>query len=239
MHVMVMKLLESNRPMRKFAFLLGVRFVCASALFVLFSCESQPAGGESTQKDNLSATQNQNIDTLSVETAVNPTALTDIFTYHKQFKVNDTITFDVLGWGTESKGSYLVLRSDKLSNRYFSISGQREGRIINSFVTDMDADLQIEVIIVTQENATKKGNIYSHEIDSLNKQTDIILPELTTELKRNYAGSDTFYLNQNKLIRQFQLTSGQNNSKGQNASQRQIDYVFKNNTFILSGNSEK
>jgi hypothetical protein len=138
----------------------------------------------------------------------------------------------VLSWGSESKGNYLVLKSDKLSNRYFSISGQREGRIINSFISDMDADMQAEVIVVTQNRTDNKGSLYAHEIDSHNKQTDITLPDLSPELQEGYAGQDTFYVDKEKLFREFRL-------QNETAGKRRVEYTFRNNTFILAGNTEQ
>ncbi len=201
---------------------------------VVSGCESQPAG-ENNTVSNIATEQ---IDTLSVKPQEQPADLKDIFTYHKQFKVNDSLVFDVLGWGAAKKGSYLVLKSSIPTESYFSISGQRMGEIVNSYITDMDADMQLEVIIITEDNDRNKGNVYSHEIDSLNQQTDITLPELSLELKSGYVGNDTFFISQEKLIRQFQITSQNETGDGGNAI-RQIEYVFRNNTFILSGSNEK
>ncbi|QHT71605.1 hypothetical protein GXP67_35530 [Rhodocytophaga rosea] len=196
---------------------------------LLTACDSQTTNGS---QQEIVSSESKNTDTLAVETENSPTSLDNLFTYHKQFKVNDTLTFDVLSWGSESKGNYLILKSDKLSNEYFSISGQREGRIINAFITDMDADMQAEVIVVTQSRTDNKGSLYAHEIDGQNKQADIVLPDLSPELQKGYIGQDTFYVTKDRLIREFTL-------QNESSLKRKIEYTFGNNTFILSGNTDK
>lgn len=207
----------------------------AAGICMLSGCGSQTDTERSNENNKTSATDE--VDTLSVKTQEQPVELRNIFTYHKQFKVNDSLVFDVLEWGAANKGSYLVLKSSRPTNNYFSISGQRTGKIVNAYITDMDADMQLEVTIITKDNDDNKGNVYSHEIDSLNQQSNITLPELSPELKSGYIGNDTFFISQDKLIHKFHINA-KNKTADSNDAIRQIEYVFRNNTFILSGSNE-
>lgn len=176
-------------------------------------------------------------DNFIVAKGKNISELADLFHYHKQWLVNESLTFDILGWGPKTTGSYLILKSDKLANRFFSISGERTGKVINSFITDMDADMQEEVLIILRENTKGKANLVIHEIDSLNKQKIIYLPELSEDLTEGYYGTDSFYINNNKIIREFPVYEGQQSLK-QPRGKRSIEYILSNNTLVLSGNRE-
>jgi hypothetical protein len=141
----------------------------------------------------------------------------------------------VLGIGRTDVGNYLILKSDKKRESYVSITGDKQGRIINSNATDLDADHHIEVIIFIRDEKTSRGNLLIHEIDSLQNHTRITLPDLSSDLSEGYRGQDTFYVQNNKIIREFPVFP-KNSSDTQKASARKnIQYVLKNNALLPSG----
>jgi hypothetical protein len=202
---------------------------------LLGSC-TENAGTTENSANNLAAVPaSQKIsDTFHVEPEVQSGDLSDLFTYHKKLNINNNITFDVLGIGAQTAGNYLILKNDKAKNTYTSITGDKQGRIIHSSATDMDADHQIEVILFIRNKADTKGNLIIHEIDSLNNQNRINLPELTSDLADGYSGQDTFYVQNNKIIREFPVTGKKTATQAARTDKRRIEYVLKSNALLPS-----
>lgn len=204
-------------------------------ILILNSCTDNI---DSSANNQAADTQAQTaVDTFVVEPEANSGDLADLFTFHQKLNLNANISFDVLGVGTPNGGNYLILKSDKKKNKYTSITGDKEGQIVQAYATDMDADQQIEVIIAIKSMDNRKGTLIIHEIDSLNNQTKITLPELTTEGAQGYQGQDTFYVKGNKIIREFSVRSSSTSTGTSNS--RRIEYVLKNNAFLPSAQGEK
>lgn len=212
-----------------------IRLICTFVLITLLSSCTDNTGSSANNQESATSTR-QAVDTFVVEAEAQAGDLSDLFTYHKKLILNDAITFDVLGIGTTVTGNYLIIKSDKRTGAYASITGDKQGHIVHSYATDMDADQQIEVIIFTRNEDNQQGSLIIHEIDSLNNHTKITLPELTTDLAEGYQGQDTFFVKGNSIIRKFPVAVA--NSTG-NASTKSIEYVLMNNALLPSSQKEQ
>jgi hypothetical protein len=204
--------------------------------FTLGGCDKKNTNRESNSSNEVNLNRLSG-DTIQVKPGKQLANLSDLFHFHRQFSVNDTLTFDILAWGPSHSGTYLILKTDRLSDRYTAISGDRVGHLSHCYITDMDADKQEEVLIIMKQEPEGKGSLVIHEIDSLNKQKIISLPKLAENLSEGYIGSDTIYMRGKKIIREFPVYEVQNKVntiKGK----RSIEYIFSNNTLVLSGNTE-
>jgi hypothetical protein len=141
----------------------------------------------------------------------------------------------VLSLGTPQKGGYLILKSDMNQQKYTAMSGEREGYINGSNAVDLDADEQIEILIYVKKGKEGNGNIIIHEIDSLNNHTKINLPDLTNDISDGYKGRDTFYVANNKIVREFPVYE----SNKPIGKRRRIEYVLKNNALLPSGHVDQ
>ena len=194
--------------------------------------------GDTANNQEATTTPQTIADTFLVEPDANSGDLQELFTFHRKLQVNNDISFDVLGIGKTARGNYLILKSDKRNGTYASITGDKQGRLIHSYATDMDSDQQIEVIIFTKTGNQQRGNLIIHEIDSLNNHTEITLPDLTPDVADGYQGQDTFYVAGNKIIREFPVFP--KDSAGQaNANRRHIEYVLKNNALLPSAQGKE
>jgi hypothetical protein len=211
------------------------------ALPTLISCSESTGDSRnnlvSVANDAAPASQRRP-DTFVIQPEANPGDLSDLFTYHNKLTLNNDITFDVLGLGTQAVGNYLILKSDKSRSKYVSITGDKQGRIVHSVATDIDADHQIEVILFIKNMTDLKGKLIIHEIDSLNKHNNIMLPELTPDLAEGYQGRDTFYVQNNKIIREFPVFSKSATGSKAGTNKRHIEYVLKNNTLLPSSHGQ-
>lgn len=208
---------------------------------VLSSCTENTADNtaETTNQAAVNSVSQKLADSLIIEPEENAGDLSDLFTYHNKLLVNGHVEINVLGIGTTSVGNYLILKSDKKRGSYVSITGDKQGRIVNSIATDMDADHQIEVILFIRDEKTSWGKLLIHEIDSLQNHTRITLPDLSSDLAEGYKGQDTFYVEKNKIIREFPVFPNSSSGTQTASARRHIQYVLKNNTLLSSGHQTK
>lgn len=199
---------------------------------ILSSCtENNGAATVSTAADTP---VQQATDTFVVEPEAQAGDLTELFTFHRKLNVQN-MTFHVLGLGTMASGNYLIIKSSNDGQKFTSITGDKKGRIVQAYATDMDADKQMEIIISIKSPVDQKGTLIVHEIDSLNNQNKITLPELTTDFLEGYQGQDSFFVKGNKIIREFLVSTKDEGKTGK----RTIEYVLKNNTLLPSAQGGK
>jgi hypothetical protein len=198
-------------------------------ILTLSSCTEN--SGSSVSNTPSASSPQQAADTFVVEPEAHPGELTELFTFHRKLNLPNGLSFHVLALGQPASGSYLIIKSDDRGKRYTSITGNKKGRIVQAYATDMDADKQIEIIIAIESVEDRKGTLIIHEIDSLNNQTKITLPELTSDFSEGYQGQDTFFVKGNKIIREFPVSPASNDQK---VSTRRIEYVLSTNTLLPS-----
>jgi hypothetical protein len=198
---------------------------------LFFSCTENAADNTNDSGGSVSQLL---ADTLMIQPEEDAGSLSELFTYHNKLVISPDMDVHVLGTGGSDKGNYLILKSDKSRSNYVSITGDRQGHIITSSVTDMDADHQIEVIIFTRSEKDSRGSLIIHEIDSLNNHTRIALPELASDLSQGYEGQDTLFVASNKIIREFPVFPKAGSGTKASTGRRHIEYVLKSNSLLPS-----
>jgi hypothetical protein len=194
---------------------------------ILTSCTEN--NGSATSDTSANAPIQQATDTFVVEPEAQAGDLNELFTFHQKLNVQD-MTFHVLGLGTMASGNYLIIKSSNDGKKFTSITGDKKGRIVQAYATDMDADKQVEIIISIKSLEDHKGTLVIHEIDSLDNQSKITLPELTSNFLEGYQGQDSFFVKGNKIIREILVSTKDAGKTGK----RSIEYVLKNNTLLPS-----
>lgn len=156
------------------------------------------------------------------------------FRFHKAIEVKPGLVLDVLSWGrgTDSIGAYLILRSDSTRSSYRSVSGELDGKIIDSWGMDLDTDGNPEVFIQVQSSKTKAAlNMYVYEYNESGSGQQIRFPELSSSTKEGYLGSDSLYIQDGKLIREFQFSTKTDSSDTPLKSIKKLEYSLRSNTF--------
>jgi hypothetical protein len=195
--------------------LLGIGAVILSG--VLFSCNSSDKNGP-------------------VKTAPVKSAPPAPFHFIRKLPVVPGLTFDVVSWGrgTESGGAYMILRSDSTHLNYRSVTGELDGKIVDAWNTDMDADGNPEVFI--QSKGSGEGsylNMYVYEFNSSGSAQQIRFPDLSSATKKSYRGMDTLYLKDGKLMRGFPLFKEEDQTSKPTAGKKLIEYDLRGNSFSV------
>jgi hypothetical protein len=159
------------------------------------------------------------------------------FRHHEKIEVGPELIFDVYSWGrgSDSTSSLLILRSDSIKNDFSVASTDNiDGRLVEVFNTDMDADGNPEVLIYyTLNDEFESAEIFCFEFTDKNVNR-IRFPELSSKTKKQYRGLDKFYVKDAKLVREFNLFAD-DDKEGKNAStKKKVEYFIKNNSFDLN-----
>jgi hypothetical protein len=161
------------------------------------------------------------------------------FRFQKTIEVRPGLTFDILSWGrgSSSVGAYVILRSDSIKMKYTTTSGELDGQILDVFNTDLDVDGNPEIIIQAKaSDSTAYAEMYAYEFNNYNDQPQKLnFPKLTSNQKKGYKGSDHFYIDEGKLMREFPVDRSEITSASDTASKRLFRYTLRNNSFVVRG----
>jgi hypothetical protein len=156
------------------------------------------------------------------------------FRFHKLVEVSPGEYYDVLSWGRGSidTGSFTILHSDTSGRKYHTTTGNLDGKIVDVFNTDMDADGNPEILIQAKSTDTvKQVNIYAFEFNNDNAR-QIDFPSLKSS-KANYRGQDNFYIQEGKLIREFPSYTGSGSEAKPTGGKFKLQYTLSGNDFDI------
>jgi len=156
------------------------------------------------------------------------------FRFHKLVEVSPGQYYDVLSWGRGAidTGSFAILHSDSSGRKYNTTTGDLDGKIIDVFNTDMDADGNPEILIQAKStDTTKYVNVYAFEFNN-NNARKIDFPSLKSS-KANYRGKDNFYIQEGKLIREFPSYTGKGNEAKPTGGKYKLQYTLSGNEFDI------
>ncbi len=163
-----------------------------------------------------------------------PPSLIAPFRFHKPMEVSPGQYYDVLSWGRGSidTGAFVILHSDSSGRKYNTTTGDLDGKIIDVYNTDMDADGNPEILIeAASTDTTKYINIYAFEFND-NKARQIDFPSLKSS-KANYRGKDNFYIQEGKLIREFPSYLGKGKEAKPTGGKFKLEYGLSGNDFTV------
>jgi hypothetical protein len=156
------------------------------------------------------------------------------FRFHKLVEVSPGQYYDVLSWGRGAvdTGAFVILHSDSSGRKYNTTTGDLDGRIVDAFNTDMDADGNPEILIQAKStDTTKHVNIYAFEFNN-NTARKIDFPRLKSS-KANYRGQDNFYIQEGKLIREFPSYTGTGTNAKLTGGKYKLQYSLSGNEFDI------
>lgn len=155
------------------------------------------------------------------------------FRYHKAIEVKPGLTLDVVSWGrgSNSVGGYLVLRSDSTHLNYRSITGELDGKIVDAWDMDLDSDGNPELYIQSKgEGEGSYLSMYIYEYNESGSNQQIRFPDLGSSLKKGYKGSDSVYVKDGKLMREFPLFSTGDSASKATGEIRKLEYSLRSNS---------
>lgn len=155
------------------------------------------------------------------------------FRYHKAIEVKPGLTLDIVSWGrgSNSVGGYMILRSDSTHLNYRSISGELDGKIVDAWDMDLDSDGNPELYIQAKgEGEGSYLTMYIYEYNESGSNQQIRFPELGSTLKKGYKGSDSVYVKDGKLMRQFPLYSTDDTLNKATGKIRKLEYSLRSNS---------
>ncbi len=159
------------------------------------------------------------------------------FRYHKAIEVKPGLTLDIVGWGrgSNSVGGYLVLRSDSTHLNYRSLSGELDGHIVDAWDMDLDSDGNPELYIQSKgEGEGSYLNMYIYEYSESGSNQQIRFPTLSGSLKKGYRGSDSVYIKDGKLMREFPLFTKDDSTAKSSGEIRRMEYRLRGNSFQVN-----
>ncbi|MES3019218.1 MAG: hypothetical protein V4721_15640 [Bacteroidota bacterium] len=155
------------------------------------------------------------------------------FRFHKAIEVKPGLTLDIVSWGrgSNSVGGYMILRSDSTHLNYRSISGELDGRITDAWDMDLDSDGNPELYIQSKgEGEGSYLNMYIYEYNESGSNQQIRFPDLGSTLKKGYKGSDSVYVKDGKLMREFPLFSTEDTLNKATGEIRKLEYSLRSNS---------
>ncbi|WP_411275634.1 hypothetical protein [Daejeonella sp.] len=159
--------------------------------------------------------------------------ITEPFRYHKAIEVKPGLTLDIVSWGrgSNSVGGYLVLRSDSTHLNYRSLTGELDGRIVDAWDMDLDSDGNPELYIQSKgEGEGSYLSMYIYEYNESGSNQQIRFPELGSTLRKGYKGSDSVYVKDGKLMREFPLYSTGDSASKATGEIRKLEYSLRSNS---------
>lgn len=155
------------------------------------------------------------------------------FRFHKAIEVKPGLTLDIVSWGrgSNSVGGFLVLRSDSTHLNYKSMAGELDGKIVDAWDMDLDSDGNPELYI--QSKGDGEGSylsMYIYEYNESGSNQQIRFPELGSSLKKGYRGSDSIYVKDGKLMREFPLFSTGDSAVKATGEIRKLEYSLRSNS---------
>ena len=214
--------LRTGSPFRE---LEGVRSVVLLALITIFlsACTSnQP-------KDNRPFVGDLDSTLIAADTVMQ-LGLEQSYEFNKTLTVNQNLVYDVIAWGTPSKGLICFVYRDEKGVLDSVLETQRLGIVKDCWISDLNGNGDVEVMAVLQNNDNKKlQSLTAVEVDAKRNTKDIKFEvQLPKEVISKYQGNDAIiYVAKDKaLYHEFPLMdSATITGKGK------IKYVLKGNKF--------
>lgn len=183
-----------------------------------------------------SSCTNTNNSEIKKPAVVSGTKIMPPFRFHKEIEVKPGLTFDVVSWGrgSETSGAYIILMSDSTHLKYRTTTGELDGKLMEAWNMDMDADGNPEIFM--QAEGVGEGshlNMYVYEFNSSGNGQKISFPSLSGSLKKGYKGKDSLYINDGKLIREFPVFDESDTNSVKSSDRRKLEYNFRNNSFSV------
>lgn len=174
--------------------------------------------------------------TEEIKQEVKPTVkkIMQPFRFHKAIEVRPGLTLDVVSWGrgSNSVGGYLILRSDSIKLDYRSVAGELDGKIVDAWDMDLDSDGNPELYIHAKgEGKGSYLSMYIYEYSDGGSNQQIRFPELSSSLSDGYRGSDSIYIKEGKLLREFPVYDKNDSTASKTGEIRKIVYALRNNSF--------
>jgi hypothetical protein len=171
----------------------------------------------------------------SAPVVVKKPVVMDPFRFHKLIEVSPGNDFDILSWGrgSQATGSFMILHSDSSDMKYTTTTGDLDGSIVDVYNSDMDLDGNPEILI--QAKATDTTNyavIYAFEFSN-SKADKLDFPKLTSSQRKGYRGSDNFYIQEGKFMREFPIYDGNGKDAKPTGQKRLLQYGLRNNEFTV------
>ncbi len=155
------------------------------------------------------------------------------FRFHKAIEVKPGLTLDIVSWGrgSNSVGGFLVLRSDSTHLNYKSMASELDGKIVDAWDMDLDSDGNPELYIQSKgEGEGSYLSMYIYEYNESGSNQQIRFPELGSSLKKGYRGSDSIYVKDGKLMREFPLFSTGDSAVKATGEIRKLEYSLRRNS---------
>ncbi|MGB4398597.1 MAG: hypothetical protein WBJ10_04450 [Daejeonella sp.] len=155
------------------------------------------------------------------------------FRFHKAIEVKPGLTLDIVSWGrgSNSVGGFLVLRSDSTHLNYKSMASELDGKIVDAWDMDLDSDGNPELYIQSKgEGEGSYLSMYIYEYNESGSNQQIRFPELGSSLKKGYRGSDSIYVKDGKLMREFPLFSTGDSAVKATGEIRKLEYSLRSNS---------
>jgi hypothetical protein len=161
-----------------------------------------------------------------------PCTLDKIFRSH-QHLAGDSFAVEVLSWGSASVGRYLVLYSEPYKDMYTSAQGDLDGKILKSWLTDLDKDALPEIIIESESAGSGSyGNVIIYEAGRGNLKK-ISFPALPQQLSEGYGGHDIYTLSGDTLIRNYVSYHKEDANAKPTGDSITIRYQMKNDSVLI------
>ncbi|MGV8879719.1 MAG: hypothetical protein ACOH2A_11885 [Sphingobacteriaceae bacterium] len=174
--------------------------------------------------------------------AVKAPAIMAPFRYQKVIEVKPGLIFDILSWGrgSSSIGAFMILRSDSISMKYTTTTGDLDGTIVDVINTDLDVDGNPEIIIQAKaSDSTVYAEVYAYEFNDRNDQAQkLTFPKLNSSQAKGYRGNDRFFMEEGKLMREFPLFESDDKDAKPTAEKRLLRYGLRNNAFTVQSISK-
>jgi hypothetical protein len=154
----------------------------------------------------------------------------------EKIEVMPGLIFDIINWGrgADSLSNVLILQSDSIKNRTSAYQIEIDGKLIETFNTDMDNDGNPEIIIFTTANKKHHpAEVYCLEYNR-NEPSRIRFPDLSDKTSKQYKGNDKFYVKGGKLMREFDLFENLDDSNAKPIDRKVIQYSLKSNNFDIT-----
>jgi hypothetical protein len=210
------------------------RVVCLLSVVYLFCLSS------CNQKSSNIPVVGQ-IDSLAV--AMDTTmqlGLESSYEYHKTLAVHQGLVYDVVGFGKISEGDLTILRRGTNNISDTVVKAKRMGRIMNSFIGDLDNDSHEEIYIATQSSGESiTSNLMSYEFDREGEPSYLRFESAANE-KAFFRGRDSFYINTNQpdkalLYHQFPVYKATDSDCCPSAGMVKFFYYLFNGKLISKG----
>lgn len=223
------KFLRNSLCLRAFS---GVRSTVAIVIFfVLFlaSCNNQP-------KDTRPVVGEFDSTAIAEDTTMQ-LGLEQSYEFNKTLQVNKNVVYDVIAWGTPSKGKLCFVYRNEKGAVDTVAEMDRLGMVKDCWVSDMNGNGVVEVMAVLQNNDSQKlQNLIAVEVGANHKVTDLHFDiQLPKEILEKYKGYDAIYYvgKDNALYHEFPLMDSTVEK-----SRARVKYVLVGSKFEAKGLEE-